>query len=68
MEWSPAAWVEDARAYLTEVRAEFNKITWPSREEYVGGTIGVLVVVAIVSLVLGVSDFVFNWMVRWVLP
>ena len=46
----PPIWIRDARQYLLEVRAEFRKITWPPQQEYVGGTIGVIVIVAILSL------------------
>ena len=56
MDWNPAAWVEQARQYLTDVRAEFRKITWPNQREYVGGTVGVVIIVAFLSLVLGLID------------
>ena len=56
MEWNPAVWVENGRQYLSDVRTEFRKVTWPSQREYVGGTIGVVVIVAIVALVLGLID------------
>ncbi len=44
------------RQYLSEVRGEFNKITWPAQKEYVGGTTGVLVIIGIVAVVLGLID------------
>ena len=56
MEWNPAVWVESGRQYLTDVRTEFRKVTWPSQREYVGGTVGVVVIVAILTLVLGLID------------
>lgn len=56
MEWNPALWVRDGREYLSDVRTEFRKITWPSQREYVGGTIGVVVIVAFLTLVLGLVD------------
>jgi preprotein translocase subunit SecE len=56
VEWNPAVWVEDGRQYLGDVRTEFRKVTWPSQKEYVGGTIGVVVIVAILTLVLGLID------------
>ena len=56
MEWNPGVWVENGRQYLSDVRTEFRKVTWPSQREYVGGTIGVVVIVAIVALVLGLID------------
>jgi preprotein translocase SecE subunit len=41
---------------VLDVREEFEKIAWPSRKEYVGGTLGVLVIVALMTLILGVLD------------
>jgi len=54
---NPGVWIRDARQYLTEVQAEYKKITWPPRKEAVAGTIGVVVIVAIVTSVLGMIDF-----------
>ena len=62
------SWVQDARQYLTDVRAEFRKVTWPSQREYTGGTIGVLVVVAVITLVLGVADFSLSQLMQLLLP
>jgi len=64
----PAQWLRDSRQFLSEVQAEFKKVTWPSQKEYVGGTIGVVVVVIIVTLVLGVTDFGLGKLVQWILP
>ena len=57
MAMNPANWVKDSRAYLTEVQAEYKKITWPPQKEAINGTVGVVVVVFIVTLVLGLVDF-----------
>ena len=56
LEWNPTVWMESSRQYLSDVRTEFRKVTWPSQREYVGGTIGVVVIVAILTLVLGLID------------
>ena len=56
MERNPAAWIAATRQYLIDVRSEFRKITWPSQREYVGGTVGVVVIVAFLTLVLGLID------------
>jgi preprotein translocase subunit SecE len=53
---------------MTEVRAEFRKVTWPTRKETVGGTVGVLVVVAVITAVLGVVDFALAELVHLVIP
>ncbi len=65
---NPGEWVRDGKQFLTEVRTEFNKVTWPAQKEYVGGTIGVVVVVAIVTLVLGTADFLLGRIVQAILP
>jgi len=65
---NPADWVREGRQFLTETQAEFKKVTWPSQQEYVGGTIGVLVVVAIMTVVLGTADFVLGKLVQAILP
>jgi preprotein translocase subunit SecE len=56
MDWNPAHWYRDFSEYLREVRTEFRKITWPSQREYVGGTVGVVIIVAFLTLVLGLID------------
>jgi len=68
MEWNPAIWVDQSRQFLLEVRSEFNKVTWPSRPEATAGTIGVLVVVAIVTTVLGLFDLVLGQLIQLVVP
>ena len=56
MERNPAVWITATRQYLIDVRSEFRKITWPSQREYVGGTVGVVVIVAFLTVVLGLID------------
>jgi len=56
LERNPAVWISTTRQYLIDVRSEFRKITWPSQREYVGGTVGVVVIVAFLTLVLGLID------------
>ena len=65
---NPAEWIRDSRQFLSEVQAEFKKVTWPSQKEYVGGTIGVVVVVIIVTIVLGLTDFTLGRVVQAILP
>ena len=68
MEWNPAIWIRDARQYVVDVRSEFRKLTWPTQREYVGGTIGVIVIVAIIAAVLGVIDVALAAAMKWILP
>ena len=69
MEASANSWIDRARQYLEDVWIEFGKITWPSQKEYVGGTVGVLIIVAFMTIVLGGLDGVFSWafdqLIQW---
>ncbi|MDL2274497.1 preprotein translocase subunit SecE [Desulfosarcina sp. OttesenSCG-928-G10] len=47
---------DKAIQFLREVRIELKKVTWPSRKQTVGSTVVVLVVVAIISVFLGLVD------------
>ena len=67
MEWNPAVWFRDARQYVLDVRSEFRKLTWPTQREYVGGTIGILVIVAVMAAVLGGIDVVLGSLMNWLL-
>ena len=60
--------IDDTRQYLLDVRSEFKKITWPGQKEYVGGTIGVLVIVVIVGTVLGLIDVGLAQLMRVIVP
>ena len=66
MQWNPAIWISDGRQFATEVRTEFKKITWPSQKEAIGGTIGVVVIVIIVTLALSVVDALLGKVVQFV--
>ena len=68
MEWNPAVWVSDSRQFLLEVRSEFRKVTWPSQKEATAGTIGVVVVCTIVTLVLSGVDLALGQIIQWILP
>ena len=68
MQWNPAEWIGESRQFLLEVRGEFRKVTWPSQKEAVAGTIGVIVVVAIITSALSLVDVVLGQAVKWVLP
>ncbi len=56
-----------ATLFLREVRAELKKVTWPSRKQTIGSTVVVIVLVAIISLFLGVVDVALSGVIRVVL-
>lgn len=64
---NPVDWFRAAQEYLREVGVEYRKISWPPQKEAVAGTVGVLVVVTIITVVLGVVDFGLAEVMRRVL-
>ena len=51
------------RNFLTDVRVELKKVTWPSRQDTISSTGVVLVVVFIISFYLGFIDILLSKMV-----
>jgi len=68
MQWNPVICLSDSRQFLTEVRSEFRKVTWPTQKEATAGTIGVVVVVTIITAVLSLVDVILGQAVQWVVP
>jgi preprotein translocase subunit SecE len=52
--------VTKAIQFLSEVKSEVKKVTWPTKKEAMGGTAVVLVVVFIMALFLGLIDMVLS--------
>ena len=50
--------------YLKEVRSEMSKVIWPTREQTVNLTSIVLAVMVIMSIFLGVLDYVFGGLIQ----
>lgn len=46
--------------FFRETVGELRKVTWPTRQEAINLTIVVLIVIAIMSVFLGVLDFVYS--------
>jgi preprotein translocase subunit SecE len=59
--------IDKSIQFLREVKVELKKVTWPSRKQTLGSTAVVLVVVAIISLFLGIVDAGLSGMIRAVL-
>ena len=68
MQWNPVIWMSDGRQFLTEVRSEFRKVTWPTQKEATAGTIGVVVVVTLITTVLSLVDMILGQAVQWIFP
>ncbi len=53
-------YVEQGRTFLGECATELKKVVWPTRNETFTFTTVVLVVVAFVSLYLGIVDYILS--------
>ena len=56
--------VSKAIQFLSEVKGEVKKVTWPSKKEAMGGTAVVLVVVFRMALFLGLVDLLLSKIVE----
>ena len=56
----PARKIAEARAFLTEVRAELKKVTWPSRKEVYSTTLVVIATSIFFGFYLWGLDIVFS--------
>jgi preprotein translocase subunit SecE len=68
MNLNPVYWFTESRQFLLEVRTEFRKVTWPAQKETVAGTVGVVVIVAVVTSALSLVDLVLGQLIQLVLP
>ena len=50
--------------FLSEVKVELSRVTWPKFNEFLGSTIVVLVIVAFFALYLGALDFGLTYLAR----
>ena len=59
-------WWETSRNFLTEVRNEMKRVTWPSRKEVYATTFVVIVTSAFFGLYLFGIDIALNALVNWI--
>ena len=59
-------WWDNGRGFLTEVRNEMRRVTWPSRKEVYATTIVVIVTSAFFGLYLFALDVLLNAEVNWI--
>tara|TARA_B100000315_G_scaffold78194_1_gene71537 strand:+ start:161 stop:358 length:198 start_codon:yes stop_codon:yes gene_type:complete len=57
-------YLKQTTAFLTEVKTEVKKVSWPSRKETTGGTVVVLIAVLIIASFLGIVDISLSRMVK----
>ncbi len=58
---------EVVKEFLEQAKVEVKKVTWPSRKETMTTSIAVVVLVAIISLFLGLADFTLAKIIEVVL-
>lgn len=54
---------ESVRLFLTDVRAELRKVSFPTRAETVGSTTVVIVFCILMSLYLSIVDSFLSWLI-----
>ena len=62
----PVEWWRNGRTFLTEVRNELKRVTWPSRKEVYATTMVVILVSVFFASYLAGVDWVLNLIVQWI--
>lgn len=52
--------LEKAKQFLREVVAEGKKVSWSTKQEFIGATIVVVFAILVISLFIGLVDFVLS--------
>lgn len=52
--------------YIGESKIELKKVTWPTREQVIAGTIIVFMVVIIISIYVGIVDYIFLKLITFI--
>ncbi len=63
---APANWWARSRRFLSEVRNELARVTWPSSKEVYATTFVVIVVSIVFGVYLWGVDLVLNGVVAWI--
>ena len=59
----PVGWLDSARSFLTEVRNEVKRVTWPSRREVYATTVVVILTSVFFGVYLWGLDLALSWAV-----
>ena len=46
--------------FLNEVKVELGKVSWPGKEELIGSTTVVIICTIIITIFIGICDFIFS--------
>ena len=60
------SWWPNTRTFLTEVRNEMRRVTWPSRKEVYATTVVVILTSAFFGIYLWGVDLILDAGIRWV--
>jgi preprotein translocase subunit SecE len=58
--------IEHARLFLSEVRNELRRVTWPTQKEVYATTVVVILTSVFFGLYLFVLDFGLNSLIQWI--
>jgi preprotein translocase subunit SecE len=61
-----SGWWDNSRSFLTEVRSEMRRVTWPSRREVYATTIVVILTSAFFGIYLWGVDLLLTRVIQWV--
>ncbi len=56
-----------ARIFIDEVKSELKKVTWPSRKETISTAWVVVVIILLISIYLGICDFILGKILKAVI-
>jgi preprotein translocase subunit SecE len=62
----PGEWWQNGRTFLSEVRNELRRVTWPTRKEVYATTVVVILVSTFFGLYLFGVDMVLSRIVQWI--
>ena len=63
---APGNWFSRARKFLSEVRNEMGRVSWPSRKEVYATTVVVILTSIFFGLYLWGVDLLFNSFIGWI--
>ncbi len=55
-----------ASSFFKGVKAEFNKIVWPTREDVTKQTTAVIIISVIVGALIAVFDYAFGYLINFI--
>jgi preprotein translocase SecE subunit len=58
---------DDANQFMNEVMLELSRVTWPTQKETTSSTIVVIIMVLLSGLILGLLDYFWVTLLKWIL-